>query len=219
MNRRLASLHWLQLGAVRQLHRYYQDAMTPCLPSRRTSFPSLGGTSVALVRFAPRRTSAPPRPGVGNPVSPAGIRRGANRVLPSSWGTSMSVCTCSFPTPVGLLAPDRYSAAAWPLVCEKQRLPRKVFLRTRCLRFVARVTPTQRKTRFQPLVRRYWTGFHPQGSFERFQSCFLTSFPPLPSFLAQSHRPSRIRTDARNYFVTNSAHFVASVRRDRCTRR
>ena len=30
MNRRPASLHWLQLGAVRQLHQYYQDAMTPC---------------------------------------------------------------------------------------------------------------------------------------------------------------------------------------------
>jgi hypothetical protein len=41
-------------------------------PSRRTSFPSLGGTLVALARFAPWQTSAPPRPGVGNPVSPAG---------------------------------------------------------------------------------------------------------------------------------------------------
>ena len=41
-------------------------------PSRRTSFPSLGGTSDALVAFAPGRTSAPPGPGVGNPVSPAG---------------------------------------------------------------------------------------------------------------------------------------------------
>ena len=30
MIRRLASLHWLQLGAVRQLLQYYQDAMTPC---------------------------------------------------------------------------------------------------------------------------------------------------------------------------------------------
>ena len=29
--------------------------------------------------------------------------------------------------------------------------------------------------------------FHPQGSSERFQSCFLTSLPPFPSFLAQSH--------------------------------
>ena len=41
-------------------------------PSRRTSFPSLGGTSDALARFAPWRTSAPPRPGVGHPVSPTG---------------------------------------------------------------------------------------------------------------------------------------------------
>ena len=72
MIRRLASLHWLQRGEVRQLQRYYQDAMTPCMPSRRTSFPSLGGTSVSLVVFAPWQTSEPPRPGVGNPVSPAG---------------------------------------------------------------------------------------------------------------------------------------------------
>ena len=39
----------------------------------------------------------------------------------------MSVCTCSNPTPAGLLAPDHYGAAAWPLVEQKQRLPRKVF--------------------------------------------------------------------------------------------
>ena len=51
MIRRLASLHWLQGGQVRQLQRYYQDAMTSCCPSRRTSFPSLGDTSVALVLF------------------------------------------------------------------------------------------------------------------------------------------------------------------------
>ena len=40
----------------------------------------------------------------------------------------LSVCTCSNPTPAGLHAPDRsfYSAAAWPLVQQKQRLPRKV---------------------------------------------------------------------------------------------
>src|SRR5262245_59254658 len=61
----------------------------------RDEFPSCNGTSKALrlpaahpaalrclrlavpqrplVRFAPRRTSAPPKPGVGNPVTPAGI--------------------------------------------------------------------------------------------------------------------------------------------------
>ena len=33
-------------------------------------------------------------------------------------------------TPAGLIAPDHCGAAAWPLVCEKQRLPRKVFRRS-----------------------------------------------------------------------------------------
>ncbi len=33
-------------------------------------------------------------------------------------------------TPAGLLAPDHYGAAAWPPVCEKRRLPRKVFRRS-----------------------------------------------------------------------------------------
>ena len=40
-----------------------------------------------LVLFAPRRTSAPPRPGVGDPVSPAGISLRKRQDLPSSWGT------------------------------------------------------------------------------------------------------------------------------------
>ena len=53
-----------------------------------------------------------------------------------------------------------------------------------------RVTPLRRKTRFQPLVRRYWTGFYPQGPNERFPRCnryISSSFPKL--CLAQSHRP------------------------------
>src|SRR5262249_15339303 len=44
---------------------------------------------------------------------------------------------------------------------------------TRCLRFAGWVTPPRRKTRFQPLVRRYWTGSLPQGSNGRFQSASL----------------------------------------------
>jgi len=57
----------------------------------------------------------------------SGIRRGTNRVLPSSWGTSVIRLPCSSPTPAELLTSDRCDAAAWPLVCKKQRLPRKVF--------------------------------------------------------------------------------------------
>ena len=57
----------------------------------------------------------------------SGIRRGANRVLPSSWGTSVVRLPYSNPTPAGLLASDHCDTTARPLVCIKQRLPRKGF--------------------------------------------------------------------------------------------
>jgi hypothetical protein len=77
------------------------------LPSRRTSFPSLGGTSVALVVSLPDgRVSRQGLELVTRCLQP-GVRRGAkNRTLPSSWGTSMIRLPCSKPTPAGLLAPD-----------------------------------------------------------------------------------------------------------------
>jgi hypothetical protein len=56
-----------------------------------------------------------------------------------------------------------------------------------------RVIPLRRKTRFQPLVRRYWTGFDPQGSYERFPRCnryIPSSFPKL--CLAQAGWPWRL---------------------------
>jgi hypothetical protein len=33
--------------------------------------------------------------------------------------------------------------------------------------------PSPRKTRFQVLVRLSWAGFHPQGSYKRFQTYFM----------------------------------------------
>jgi len=130
VTRRLASLHWLQQGTVRQLLRYYQDALTSCRPSHRASLPPLGSTSGPLVAFAPRRTSAPPRPGVGHPVSPAG--NGAEETTGSPKFLENPDCPFAHvqSTPAGLRAPDLYGAAAWPLVCEQQRLPRKVFRRS-----------------------------------------------------------------------------------------
>ena len=80
----------------------------------------------SLVLFAPRRTSAPSRPGVGDPVAPSGIALRKRQDLPSSWRTPMSVCTCSVDSG-GTAAPDHCGAAAWPMTSEKQRLPRLVF--------------------------------------------------------------------------------------------
>src|SRR5712691_5134622 len=42
------SLHRVASGRLPRPHRYYRYAPTPCRPSRRTSFPSLGGTTFAL---------------------------------------------------------------------------------------------------------------------------------------------------------------------------
>ena len=84
--------------------------------------------SVALVMFAPRWTSEPPKPGVGNPVSAAGISPRKRQDLASSWGIPIPVCLCSVDAGrTACTRPLSYSAATWPSVCEQRRLPRKVF--------------------------------------------------------------------------------------------
>ena len=127
MNRRLAFLRWLQPGAVRQLHWYYQDAMTPCHHPAALRFLRLAVPRLhSLLSLPGGRVRRQGLELVTRYLQP-GIRRGANRVLPSSWGTSVVRLPCSNPTPAGLLVSDHCDTAAWPLVCKKQRLPRKVF--------------------------------------------------------------------------------------------
>ena len=92
------------------------------LPSRRTSFPSLGDTLVALVVFAPGRTSG--RQGlelVTRCLHPA-IDQGTNRTLPSSWGTSVirlhmfqtdaGRTACTRPIQYSNVAPGHHTARA-----------------------------------------------------------------------------------------------------------
>ena len=79
--------------------------------------------------FAPRRPSAPPRPGVGHPVSPSGNLRGDKAGSPKFLG-NLNCPSARVLTDAGrTAAPDHYSAAAWPLDPQVQRLPRKVFRR------------------------------------------------------------------------------------------
>ena len=168
MNRRLASLHWLQRGEVRQLQRYYQDAMTSCCPSRRTSFPSLGDTSGvhSLFSLPDGRVDRQGLELVTRYLRPE-IRRGANRVLPSSWGPSMIRLPCSKPTPAGLHAPDHQVQQRGPWSSKGRGSRDWVFRRSIAwlsdsLSTLRRAGhPTPRKTRFQLLVRLYWTGFSP----------------------------------------------------------
>jgi len=134
--------------------------------------------------FAPWRTSEPPRPGVVDPVSPLGISLRRQQDLPSSWGTSMVRLPCSKPMPAGLLAPDQSTAAAWPLVIERQRLPRLGLSTLNSMAFGLTVYASQDGLPHHHgrLASSRWSSFtgrgsHPQGSDERFQSCNLHLIP------------------------------------------
>src|SRR5262249_1047082 len=188
------SLHRVPAARVPRLPRYYGALRFPavlavplrCLRETVT-------TPCACVR---RSTQARRRLGargvrVRPPPCGLSLSRRRRSGVPSSWRTPISVCPVQ-PTPAGLRAPDRYSVAAWPLVCEQQKLPRKVFRRSIDRRWDSLCTvrrtgyPIRRQTRFQPLVRRYWAGFHPQGSNGRFPSA-ITSHPPSPGFAWRNH--------------------------------
>ncbi len=200
MNRRLASLHWLQRGAVRQLHRYYQDAMTSCRPSRRTSFPSLGGTSVhSLCSLPGGRVRRQGLELVTRYLQP-GFRRGDEQDLPSSWGTSI-VRLHMFQSDAGRTActrPSQCSSVA--LGHRKAKAPTKGLSTLNSMAFGLAVYASQcgLPQHHARLASSCWSGstgraFHPQGSDERFQSCNLHLIPLSQAFLAQSMQPPRDR--------------------------
>ena len=184
MNRRLASLHWLQPGEVRQLQRYYQDAMTPCCHPAALRFLRLAVPRLhSLLRSLTDECAARGLELVTRYLQP-GIRRGANRVLPSSWGTSI-VRLHMFQSDAGRTACTRpYSAAAWPLVIKKQRLPRLGLSTLNSMAFGLAVYASQcgLLQHHARLASSCWSGStgrasHPQGSDERFQSCRLHLIP------------------------------------------
>ena len=85
-------LRFPHAGSLREervplLRRYYQRAtdFLPPVPQRLIA-PRLAPPQTPLFLFALRRTGAPPKPGVGDPVSPAGTSLRKRWDLPSSWG-------------------------------------------------------------------------------------------------------------------------------------
>ena len=179
MIRRLASLHWLQLGAVRQLLRYYQDAMTPCCRPAALRFLRLAVPLRSLVVFAPWRTSEPPRPGVGNPVSPAGNSPRSEQGSPKFLG--------NLNYPFANVPIRRRQDCSHQTIAMQQRGPwsskgkgshdwvfrRSIALLSDSLSTLRSVGYPWHRAR---LASSCWSGssgrdFHPQGSAERFQSC------------------------------------------------
>ena len=204
MIRRLASLPWLRVGPVRQLRRYYQGAMTSCRPSRRTSLPSLGGTS----------------------ASTRSLRSPADECAAAAWSRSPGVSgrdfaeettgsrkflgnpDCPFAhvqsTPAGLRSPDHCGGAAWPLGSQKQGLPRGVFRRSIAwlsdwlspLRRAGypRPAPDSLPAAGQALPGGLSTRRVP---LKGFRGSIATSHPPFPSFLPQWDRPKHRRASLR----------------------
>ena len=118
-----------------------------------------------------------------------GLRRGNDRISQVPGEPRLSVCPVQ-PTPAGPRAPDRYGAAAWPLVCEQQRLPRKVFRRSIArrsgslptLRRVGYPDPTQDSL---PAVGQTLLGglLTRRAPTKGFRGVLVTSLPPFPSLL------------------------------------
>ncbi len=126
-----------------------------------------------------------------------GICRGDELDLPSSWRISIIRLHVFLPTPAGLLTPDHYGAAAWPLDPQVQRLPRLGLSALNSTAFGLAVYASQDGL-LRPharLASGCWSGstewaFHPQDSDERFQDCVFTSLSSSPKLcLAQWGRP------------------------------
>ena len=154
------------------------------LPSRRTSFPSFGGTSVALVAFAPWRTSAPPRPGVGNPVSPAGNSPRSEQGSPKFLGNH----DCPFAhVPIRRRQDCLHQTIQYSSVAPGHptaKAPTKGLSTLNSMAFGLAVYASQcgLLQHHARLASSCWSGstgraFHPQGSDERFQSCNLHLIP------------------------------------------
>ena len=128
-----------------------------------------------------------------------GCCRGSNRISQVPGEPQLSVCTCSKPTPAGLLAPDRCGAAAWPLVIERQRLPQLGLSTLHSMAFGLAAGTVRSMVGFAGPVTRHharhasrcWSGSpgrgsHPQGSAERSQICDLHFIPLSQALLGAS---------------------------------
>ncbi len=144
----------------------------------------------SLFSFSARRVHCQSLELVTRYLQPGIAEEQKSRTLPSSWKTSVVRLPCSNPTPAGLLMSDHCDTAAWPLVCKKQRPPRKVFRSS--IAWLPDSLSTLRSVGYPwhhaRLASSCWSGStardsHPQGSDERFQSCSLHLIPLSQAFL------------------------------------
>ena len=115
VGRRFASLHRVLRGEFPCFDGTIKALRLPAARPAALRCLRLAVPQRPLVLFAPRRTSAPPKPGVGDPVSPAGTSLRKRQDLPSSWRTPI-VRLHMFHTDAGRTADTR------PLRCRGMAL-------------------------------------------------------------------------------------------------
>ena len=89
VSRRFASLDRVLRGEFPCFNGSIKALRLPVVHPAALCFHCLAVPRLHSLLFAPRRASAPPRPGVRNPVAPAGIVPRRREDLPSSWGISL----------------------------------------------------------------------------------------------------------------------------------
>ena len=154
------------LGTVPPLLGYYEVLGLLAGPPASLRFLRSAVPPCALF-FAPDRVERySVRPGLGLRGALPGLRW-RRRGLPGSWGTSCAHALLS--DPGGLVAPSHSARRFCLPLLRRRRLPPRILfgapshgLRTRCLRFAARVAPGPRKTRFRLVASLCRAGLFPR---------------------------------------------------------
>ena len=166
---------------------------SPSVPSRRASLPSLGGTTRCARVSLPRPPTRSRGPGVDDPVPLPELSvetDGSPRFL----GNPRVPALFSDPGGTGYARPLRRVGAA-PAADNDDGSRGEAFgaqshgLRTRCLRFAARVAPTPRKTRFRLLAKLCRAGLLPAGFHRKVSDAASYISPPFPELRLCNLRP------------------------------
>jgi hypothetical protein len=184
---------------VPPFRRYYQGTATSCRPSRRTSFPSLGGTT-GTRPFRSRRRGAWPASGLGlvTRYPRPGRLPWRRQELPSSWGTPIPVCTCSSSTPpadasLTLTGRSRGPRYGNDKGADNNRLSRLNSMAFGLAAYVSRCWLPATAQDWLPGAGQALLGrLSPAGRLQKVFKSRHVRWPPFPSFLAQSHFPVQL---------------------------
>ena len=158
--------------------------MTPCSHPAALRFLRLAVPQRSLVSFAPWWTSAPPRPGVGRPVSPAGNSLRSEQGSPKFLGNH-DCPFAMFQTDAGrTVCTQTIRCNSVALGHRRAKAPTKGLSTLNSIAFGLAVYASQcgLLQHHARLASSCWSSstgraFHPQGSVERFQSCRLHLIP------------------------------------------